>query len=395
MEESALTLKSSDLDDYVKDKGFPVVYFYDPLCDHCEEESTPWFERLAQLSNGEFFLATVNARVEKGLKARFGMFGCPTIYIFMDGGKRVWEFKGPRATYRFLECVRRIRYTFPCQVSIDEPLPVDINETKIVGYFPKFDGEAYDCFLKVAGKFQSEFDFLAKVSSSSPVVSVYDNDNKVKGSFDKEFDVNVLVEFVENFTTPVMYEHDSRLAGKFFHSEVENDKAMLFLNDDDDSKNFKSEYWKFATRNQRKGININFMLGYIETSKNAFKYFQLHKRRGPFIVIKKLMGEIYAGKVEKYEPQLNLVEHVKKVIPHTFQKKVMDAGNVFLLLGPWCDCGHCKFVAETLNAVANEVKQNRTDIVIAKLPKTKDLCGDERWFLKLFEDTKKSGTNEI
>jgi putative thioredoxin len=84
-----------------KSRELPVlVDFWAEWCGPCRT-LTPVLVRLAQAYGGKFALAKVNTDVERGLAARYGVRGLPTVKFFRNGGI-IGEFVGlqPEATIR-------------------------------------------------------------------------------------------------------------------------------------------------------------------------------------------------------------------------------------------------------------------------------------------------------
>jgi protein disulfide-isomerase A1 len=278
----------------------------------------------------------------------------------------------------------------------------------IVGVFPKFSGEEYDNFIAAAGKLRSDYEFghtldakhlpRGESAVSGPVVRLFKPfDELVVDS--KDFNVDALVKFVEESSTPLVtvFNNDPSnhpFVSKFFESD--NAKAMLFLNlSGEGADTFQSKYHEVAKEN--KGQGLSFLIGDLEASKGAFQYFGLQEDQVPVIVIQTAKGAKFlkpnleadhiapwvedykAGKVpqhKKSEPiPVENNEPVKVVVADSIQEFVLDSEKNVLIefYSPWC--GQCKHLAPILDEVA--IHFENTDVVIAKFDATaNDIPGE-------------------
>ncbi|GMP79446.1 hypothetical protein CsSME_00034987 [Camellia sinensis var. sinensis] len=343
--EFVLNLDHSNFHETVGKHDFIVVEFYAPWCGHCKKLAPEYEKAASVLSSHDppVTLAKVDASDEtnKVLAGEFEISGFPTIKILRNGGKHIQEYKGPR------------------------------DAEGIVAYLKKQSGPA-------SAEIKSTEDANALIDGKKIII---------------DFDVDALVEFVEEASTPIvtLFNNDPSnqpFVIKFFNNP--NAKAMLFLNFSGELADvFKSKCHDVAE--QYKGKGLSFLMGDAEASQNAFQYFGLRDDQVPLIIIQTSDGEKYLkpnlepdqisswvkeykeGNVLPYRksepiPEVNN-EPVKVIVADSLQDNVFNSGKNVLLefYAPWC--GHCKNLAPILEEVAVSLESD-ADVVIAKIDAT-------------------------
>ncbi|KAL0351504.1 UNVERIFIED_CONTAM: protein disulfide-isomerase [Sesamum calycinum] len=375
--EFVVTLDHSNFTDFVAKHKFIVVEFYAPWCGHCKKLA-PEYEKAASIlskNDPPVFLAKFDANNEqnKAIANEFEIRGYPTLKILRYGGSVVQEYKGPR------------------------------DADGIVGVFPEFSGEKFENFTTLAERLRADYDFghtsdakflpRGDSSAAGPLVRLFKPFDELFVDF-QEFDVDALVKFVEEASTPTvtLFNKDPRhhpFVIKYFGSS--NDKAMLFLNFTAEEKfdAFKSKYHEVAVL--YKGKDLSFLMGDIEASQGAFQYFGVKEEQVPLIIIQTNDGQKYLkpnvepdqiaswvkdfkdGIVQPYKksepiPEVNN-EPVKVVVADNLEDMVFNSGKNVLLefYAPWC--GHCKKLAPILDEVALSFEDD-ADVIIAKIDAT-------------------------
>ncbi|KAL7176396.1 hypothetical protein ACSBR2_029853 [Camellia fascicularis] len=351
-------------------------------------------------------LAKVDASDEtnKGLAGEFEISGFPTIKILRNGGKHIQEYKGPRDAEGIVAYLKKQSGPASAEIKSTEDANAHIDGKKIivVGVFPEFSGEKFENFTALTEKLRSDYEFghtldakllpHGESSVTGPIVRLFKPFDELVVDF-QDFNVDALVEFVEEASTPVVTLFDNDPSNqpfviKFFNNP--NAKAMLFLNFSSELADvFKSKCHDVAE--QYKGKGLSFLMGDAEASQNAFQYFGLRDDQVPLIIIQTSDGEKYLkpnlepdqisswvkeykeGNVLPYRksepiPEVN-DEPVKVIVADSLQDNVFNSGKNVLLefYAPWC--GHCKNMAPILDEVAVSLESD-ADVVIAKIDAT-------------------------
>ncbi|KAM7271674.1 hypothetical protein ACFE04_030888 [Oxalis oulophora] len=401
----------------IRDNDFVVVKFGTSMrCCGGPVKNHARFEKAASMlhkENSPIVFATIDALEDKYIAEKYCITSFSSIKIFRHN--QVDDYKGPLDAQEMIKCLKRLFVTFPAQITSAEDTVklIQNNKNKIVvfGIFPEFSGIEHDNFIKVAQILKWDYDFghtldvshLAHGNYSSllvggPVVRVFKPFKYDDGFVDtRDFDVDALVNFVQESSRPAVtfYNHDPLLDVAFFSSNVEYDKAMLFIDCQHDV-DYEKTYCAIAKNNKGDHKNdikgISFMVVDSVASQDNLWLFELHKSEVPLFVIKKPSGETFVktdmkspGDILKWLEDYK-VDKVKEygtisgekdglvwlVDADTFEKKFMDSDqNVFLLLGPLCHwCGTCKESVKVLNDVALRLgKEKIDDVIIAKLYK--------------------------
>ncbi|KAI3464524.1 hypothetical protein Pfo_021187 [Paulownia fortunei] len=406
--EFVVTLDHSNFTDFIAKHKFIVVEFYAPWCGHCKKLA-PEYEKAASILSTvdpPVVLAKFDANDEqnKVLASEFEIRGFPTLKILRYGGSVVQEYKGPRDADGIVTYLKK--QSGPASIEIksheDANSIIDDDKILVVGVFPEFSGEKFENFTTLAERLRADYEFghtldaklLPRGDSSvvGPLVRLFKPFDELFVDF-QEFDVDALVKFVEETSTPTvtLFNKDPKhhpFVIKYFNSP--NAKAMLFLNFNTEQFDaFKSKYHEVAQL--YKGKDLSFLMGDIEASQGAFQYFGLKEEQVPLIVIQTNDGGKYLkpnvepdqiaswvkdfkdGIVQPYKksepiPEVNN-EPVKVVVADSLQDMVFNSGKNVLLefYAPWC--GHCKKLAPILDEVAVSF-ENDADVIIAKIDAT-------------------------
>ncbi|KAK3264086.1 hypothetical protein CYMTET_27150 [Cymbomonas tetramitiformis] len=86
-------LTDNNFDDEVA-RGPYFVKVYAEWCSHCKTLAPAWEELALELEN-EVFLGKIDGPKERGLQARLGTQGYPSLFLFRDGS--AWEYTGQRS----------------------------------------------------------------------------------------------------------------------------------------------------------------------------------------------------------------------------------------------------------------------------------------------------------
>lgn len=408
-EEFVLTLDHSNFSDTVSKHDIIVVEFYAPWCGHCQKLAPEYEKAASVLSKHDppIPLAKIDAADEanKELAMKYEIQGLPTIKILRNGGKVVQDYNGPREADGIVQYVKK--QLGPASVEIksadDAANVIDDKKIFIAGVFPKFEGEEYENFIKLAEKLRSDYDFghtldaklLPKGDSSvsGPVIRLFKPFDELFVDF-KDFDLDAAQKFIEREDMPSIVvfdpEDESGLAylGKIFSGE--NTKVTMLLDfGSENAAALKSKFYDIAYL--LKGGDLRFVIGDLEPSKPLIQYFNLDASQAPLIFIQKSGDKKYLkanvepdqvvpwfkkfldDKLELYTmsqpiPQENN-EPVKVVVLDSLQDMVFKSGKeVFLeFYAPWC--GHCQKVAPILEEVAVSYEKD-PNVMIAKFDAT-------------------------
>ncbi|KAL5704401.1 protein disulfide-isomerase [Ranunculus cassubicifolius] len=405
--EFVLTLDHTNFTETISKHPFIVVEFYAPGCGHCKNLAPEYEKAASALSSHDppIVLAKFNAIEEanKEIASQFEVKGYPTLKILRNGGKDSQEYKGPREADGIVEYLKKQLGPASSEINTVEEANERItpDTVVVVGLFPEFSGKEYEAFTAVAEKLRSDYVFahtkdvklLPKGDAvSGPLVRLFKPFDEQVVDF-KEFDVDAIAQFIDVASTPkvTIFNKDPNnhpYVIKYFNTP--NAKAMLFLNFSSDLyESFKSKIDDAAELYKGKGIS--FLIGDLEASEGAFKYFGLKESQVPLIVIQTddaqkylkanlvpdhittWLKEYTEGNVKPYKksepiPEVNN-EPVKVVVADTIQDIFFaDGKNVLLeFYAPWC--GHCQKLAPILEEVAVSF-QGDDDITIAKLDAT-------------------------
>ncbi|XP_028117713.1 protein disulfide-isomerase-like [Camellia sinensis] len=406
--EFVLNLDHSNFHETVGKHDFIVVEFYAPWCGHCKKLAPEYEKAASVLSSHDppVTLAKVDASDEtnKVLAGEFEISGFPTIKILRNGGKHIQEYKGPRDAEGIVAYLKKQSGPASAEIKSTEDANALIDGKKIiiVGVFSEFSGEKFENFTALTEKLRSDYEFghtldakllpHGESSVTGSIVRLFKPFDELVVDF-KDFDVDALVEFVEEASTPIvtLFNNDPSnqpFVIKFFNNP--NAKAMLFLNFSSELADvFKSKCHDVAE--QYKGKGLSFLMGDAEASQNAFQYFGLRDDQVPLIIIQTSDGEKYLkpnlepdqisswvkeykeGNVLPYRksepiPEVNN-EPVKVIVADSLQDNVFNSGKNVLLefYAPWC--GHCKNLAPILEEVAVSLESD-ADVVIAKIDAT-------------------------
>ncbi|CAL9115979.1 protein disulfide-isomerase-like [Musa acuminata AAA Group] len=410
-----ITLDASNFSETVSKHDFIVVEFYAPWCGHCKKLAPEYEKAALVLSENDppIALAKIdcNENVNKEIASKYEVRGFPTLKIFRNGGEDIQEYKGPREADGIVEYLSKQVGPASTEIKSTEDVDKVIVDKKIsiVGIFPQFSGEEFETFIKVAEKLRSDYDFghtsNAKLlphgdeTVKQPIVRLFKPFDELFVDF-KDFQADAIEKFIESESMPIVTTYDNDPTNhpflvKFFDSP--NAKAMLFFNFSSDNYNtFKSKLHEVAK--DYKGDNIKFLIGDLDASEMALKFFGLEKDQAPLIIIQDSKGHKYfqpnvtpeqiatwlkdyaVGGLEPYRksesvPEVNN-EPVKIVVAKSLQEIVFSSGKNVLLefYAPWC--GHCKKLAPILEEVAISF-ENDADVIIAKMDATKNDVPDE------------------
>ncbi|KAM7256659.1 hypothetical protein ACFE04_012400 [Oxalis oulophora] len=221
------------------------------------------------------------------LEDPFAVNAIPTLYFKRGSGKKFTIYHGLRTA----EHITTFIQTNKDEATTNKPVEIRsleevINLTEdhkivIVGFFTEFSGKAYDNFSKAADMLKNNYEFRTLHDEHlpnrkrGPVVRLF-NPFLLKQFETKNFDIYDLVKFIkEKGLPPVILhnKHPKSIVDIFFYSDNWKDKAMLFINrNDEGADHLISKYMEVVKKCKKK--DIIFMLGDVEDSKDAFQSSQ-------------------------------------------------------------------------------------------------------------------------
>jgi len=101
-ESDVVTLTESNFDEKTA-QGAWLTEFFAPWCGHCKHLAPIW-EKLSTELKGEINVGSVDCTVQKGLCAKFGIKGFPTIKYLRDG--KIHDYSGARTSEAFTTFAR-------------------------------------------------------------------------------------------------------------------------------------------------------------------------------------------------------------------------------------------------------------------------------------------------
>ncbi|KAM7267895.1 hypothetical protein ACFE04_010061 [Oxalis oulophora] len=260
----------------------------------------------------------------------------PTLYFKKASRKKLMIYHGLRAEQRIIEFIETNRDNKDTRDNVVEITSLEDvynlmrgNKIVIVGIFSTLDGQEYDTFSEIADKLKLDYEFRTLDASHlrddgvcSPFVRLYNPFNfpTMEKPFEtNDFDGYALVKFckVASIPTVTIYdEHPQILVDNFFYRRHHDGvaKAMLFVNrNSEDVSILISQYMEVAENYKEK--DMNFMLGDIDTSKDAFRCFDLESSREPLFVILNSSGDRYVKEILKNNDDIDaLVKEYKDLI---------------------------------------------------------------------------------
>ncbi|KAM7268514.1 hypothetical protein ACFE04_010680 [Oxalis oulophora] len=260
----------------------------------------------------------------------------PTLYFKKASRKKLMIYHGLRAEQRIIEFIETNRDNKDTRDKVVEITSLEDvynlmrgNKIVIVGVFSTLDGQEYDTFSKIADKLKVDYEFRTINSSHlrdggvcRPFVRLYNP--FISPTMEKPFETNVLyayalVKFCKVASLPIVTiydEHPRVLVDNFFYRRHHDGvaKAMLFINrNSEDASILISQYMEVAENYKEK--DMNFMLGDIITSKDAFRCFDLESSREPLFVILNSSGDRYMKENLKNNDDIDaLVKEYKDLI---------------------------------------------------------------------------------
>ncbi|GAB4855732.1 disulfide-isomerase [Ancistrocladus abbreviatus] len=407
--EFVMTLDHSNFTTIISKYDFIVVQFYAPWCGHCKRLAPEYEKAASALSKHDppITLAKVDAsdQVNKELALQYNIEGFPTIKILRNGGKSSQEYKSPREADGIVDYLKK--QLGPASVEIksidDAKKHIDEKSIFIVGLFPRFSGEEFENYTRLAENLRSDYSFGhaldAKVlprgesSVEGPVIRLLKPfDELVVDS--QNFQLDAAEKFIEEASVPSLTVYDSDpnnhpYLEKYFNIE-NNAKAMLLLNFSGDSyAPLRTKYQDIATLFKGKGIN--FLIGDLQATSGLLQYFGLKEDLAPLIIIHKTddqkflktnleadqlvpwFKEYMDDKLKPFKksepiPEVN-DEPVKVVVADSLGDMVLNSQKNVLLefYARWC--GHCKKLAPILEEVAVSYEKD-PNVLIAKIDAT-------------------------
>ncbi|XP_021772615.1 protein disulfide-isomerase-like [Chenopodium quinoa] len=407
-EEYVITLDHSNFTNEVSKHDFILVEFYAPWCGYCKKLAPEYEKAAATLSKHDppITLAKVDLNDETNkehFRSQIKIRGFPTLKILRNGGKIVHDYKNqPQVADDIVNYVKKQLGPASTEIkSVDDAAKIisiiDEEKVFIAGVFPKFEGEEYENFIKLADKLRSDYEFVHTLDAKV----LPRGDSSVKGPlvrllkpFDelfadtKNFDLDALEKFIQEEDVPSVIPFTMDPGNTYLRKVFSGQNTKIIIILDLKSENaaaLKSRFNDIAVL--LKGDNKYFLLGDLEASKDLLKHYKLDESLAPLIFIHKTEAEKYLktnvepdqlapwfkkfldGKLEPFLRSQPIPEEnnepVKVVVLHSLQDMVFNSGkDVFLeFYAPWC--GHCKNLAPTLDEIAVSYEKD-PNILIAK-----------------------------
>ncbi|KAM7263705.1 hypothetical protein ACFE04_001388 [Oxalis oulophora] len=245
--ENVLTLTTHDFAFTIPRQKFIVVLFHDP-------DRTFFLDFVYEFGRAAKLLAKHNHH-----QTAAAPVPAPAVKVNLGV---VDKYMVPRDFEGMVRCFNKLTDTLPPSIQFNSFHDItnhNNNNILIVVVFPHFFGDEYDNFLEVAETFNWDFDFYRTNTHEDPhVVKLF---NSLKD--------NERYEDTQKNTSPLVTlcgVHPPIFIEKFFYTQWENDKAMLFINlFGVHGHDFESRYYQLANKYN----DISFMLGDNENRKEA------------------------------------------------------------------------------------------------------------------------------
>ncbi|KAK9673197.1 hypothetical protein RND81_12G152600 [Saponaria officinalis] len=299
-EENVITLHHSNFSEIVSQHHFIVVQFYASWCDHSKNLGPEYEKAAAEVMKNEpaITLAKIDATDETNRRiiTQYNVQSTPTLVILRNNGEIIQHYKGP--TNSAVGIVKYVKKQFgPASTEIKSKIDVrnviDQSKIFILGVFPKFSGEKYENFIKVAEKLRFEYDFGHMLDGSGPFIRLLKPfDEFIVDS--ENFDIDAMEKFIEEEDSPSFVEFNSDPTNvhldKIFVSN--NTKVVMILNyNAQNADALKSKFHDIAYL--LKGGNLSFVIGDVDPSKPLLQYFKLDESQAPLVYVQTSDGKEY------------------------------------------------------------------------------------------------------
>jgi protein disulfide-isomerase A1 len=393
-----IELTSTNFFDVIKEHPVILIEFYAPWCGHCKKLA-PEYEKAATELKGIAPIAKVDADAadNKGLAARFGIQGFPTIKLFRNG-EVDQDYQSERTAAAIVSYMKK--QILPAVSTLTTSAEVQDFSTKdrvvIVGFFQ--DESQLEPFKAIAEKLRNKFIFGAVVGNSdvnkefgvesTPAAVLFKSFDERKNilSSDKFSD---LEEFITSNSVPLIDEigpHnyknyiESGLPVAYLFVEPAQTEQYLDIIKSiaEETKGKMSWVWidwsKYAKHAERLGLSGKVVPAVaIEKMQEGLHYAFDETAQITAEVVKEWVNKFLTGELQ---PTIKSEEipatndgPVKVIVAKSFNDIVLDNTKDVLLefYAPWC--GHCKSLAPTYEKLG-EAFSSVPSVVIAKIDAT-------------------------
>jgi protein disulfide-isomerase A1 len=393
-----IELTSKNFFDVIKEHPVILVEFYAPWCGHCKRLA-PEYEKAATELKGIAPIAKVDADEadNKGLAARFGIQGFPTIKLFRNG-EVDQDYQSERTAAGIVSYMKK--QILPAVSPLTSVAEVQDFSTKdrvvIVGFFQ--DESQLESFKAIAEKLRNRFIFGAVVGNSdvnkefgvesTPAAVLFKAFDERKNilSSDKFSD---LEEFITANSVPLIDEigpHNYKnyvesglpVAYLFVEPAQTEQYTDIIKSIAEETKGKMSWVWidwsKYAKHAERLGLSGKVVPAVaIEKMQEGLHFAFDETAEITTEAVKEWVNKFLTGELQ---PTIKSEEipatndgPVKVVVAKSFNDIVLDNTKDVLLefYAPWC--GHCKSLAPIYEKLG-EAFSSIPSVVIAKIDAT-------------------------
>uniref|UniRef100_A0A0N5BTH5 Protein disulfide-isomerase n=1 Tax=Strongyloides papillosus TaxID=174720 RepID=A0A0N5BTH5_STREA len=413
--DEVIALTSEMFDEYVADKPLMLVEFYAPWCGHCKNLA-PELEKAARvLKEDNIIIAKVDATVEKRLADQFGVKGYPTMKILRNGKR--YDYTGPRDSDGIIDYM--LKQANPAAVKVNTVAEakrlMKKTDVTIMGFFANEDGPQYNAFFEASEKVREELPDMGyttdpaviKAFKAQPgdVIIFYPEifwtkyEEKQKKYNKDAPTAEDLLAYLKDNLAPMVGQITKENAA-FRYSKLP--LCVVYYNVDFDveyregtnfwrnkvvevARKYKDSKYTFAIGDEDEFADelANVGLGDSGLEHNVV-VFGYDGRKYPMNPdkydgeldenLEQFMKDINSGKVKAFVKSAPAPKQqkgpVKVLVGSTFSSVVDDESKDVLVefYAPWC--GHCKNFEPEYNKLAERLKKEQPNLVLAKMDAT-------------------------
>ncbi|CEF66669.1 Protein disulfide-isomerase A4 [Strongyloides ratti] len=410
-----VALTSETFDEFVSDKPLMLVEFYAPWCGHCKQLAPELEKAASALKDENIVIAKVDATVEKKLADQFGVKGYPTMKVLRNGKR--YDYNGPRDSIGIMEYM--LKQAEPAAKKLNSVMEakriMKKTDVTIIGFFANEDGPQYNAFFEASEKVREELPGMGfttdpdviKAFKAQPgdVIIFYPDvfwtkyEEKQKKYNKDASTAEDLLAFLKDNIAPMVGQITQENAA-FRYSKLP--LCVVYYNVDfspeyregtnywrnkvvEVAKNYKDSKYTFAVGDEEEFSDelANVGLGDSGLEHNVI-VFGFDGKKYPMDPekydgeldenLEQFMKDINSGKVKAFIKSSPPPKHqkgpVKVLVGSTFSSIVDDETKDVLVefYAPWC--GHCKSFEPEYNKLAEKLKKEQPNIVIAKMDAT-------------------------
>ncbi|XP_076467812.1 protein disulfide-isomerase A4-like [Babylonia areolata] len=415
--EAVVVLTQENFTDVVNQEELMLVEFYAPWCGHCKQLAPKYEKAAKMLKQGEqpIILAKVDATVESGLAAEYGVSGYPTMKVFRRG--RAYEYKGQRDQHGIVEYMNKQRGE-PAKPVDKEALKYYLQEddVSVLAFFESDLDPHYRTYQDALQEKREDYTVgyttdpaLFKLYKANPKSVLVLNAERYYTKFEPKWHVmdlkedtksDEITQFILDHQFPLVGAYDGKVNQRY--SDVSPLCIVFYTVDWSFDHREATQMWRNKIAEIAKDYKgIRFAVANDENNEHLLKDFGLEDSAeemniGIIANGKKYpmeaMEEFDADHIREFLDQFikgKLVPHIKSqavpkkqkgpvkvVVGKTFEKIVNDVKKDVLveLYAPWC--GHCKKLEPVYKELAKKFKSAK-DLVITKMDATANDVPDE------------------